>query len=526
MEQLQGEAMNLSPITAEALHLTGNSKFLALRRIFPLFVYHDFIYKINHTEKTWEITCQWHFSLPTLTDFLPSCTITVPHKVADRLRINNITAIETFLFQIGLMEGISYWKSVCPLRYVCSLAPIPATAAASWQDWYFNGLGEFLYRNNISINPAELWTYSLTEQVEISCPLNLPDSSWHKVTSLTHFALTEPVDNGKATSDARKVLIPVGGGKDSVVTLELLREKERYAFAINPTQASRDSIALAGIDEEHCLFVQRRLDRKIVTLNQLNFWNGHTPFSGIVAFYSLFAAYLTGIPYVALSNEASSNAATVAGTEINHQYSKTAAFESSFRTYSCLYLGAAAEYFSFLRPLQEIAIARIFAHYKAYLPYFRSCNLGSKEQANKWCNNCPKCLFVSLILAVYLTPQEMRTAFGADILQNENLLPDMAGLLGVTPVKPFECVGTVEEVAYAVCKLLNRYHRTEQQLPCLLQAAATWIAAGRCSLLTFTGGEYVYAGPDLQKLQPAPFLNPEFQEILQNKMKNLEDEHE
>lgn len=120
----------------------------------------------------------------------------------------------------------------------------------------------------------------------------------------------------------------------------------------------------------------------------------------------------------------------------------------------------------------------------------------------------------------------MRTAFGADILQNENLLPDMAGLLGVTPVKPFECVGTVEEVAYAVCKLLNRYHRTEQQLPCLLQAAATWIAAGRCSLLTFTGGEYVYAGPDLQKLQPAPFLNPEFQEILQNKMKNLEDEHE
>ena len=102
------------------------------------------------------------------------------------------------------------------------------------------------------------------------------------------------------------------------------------------------------------------------------------------------------LKYVALSNESSANESTVAGSTVNHQYSKSFEFEQDFHKYEKDWLGSGVYYFSMLRPLSEFQIAKYFAGATAYHDIFRSCNAGSKQDI--WCGHCPKCLFVFLIL--------------------------------------------------------------------------------------------------------------------------------
>ena len=102
------------------------------------------------------------------------------------------------------------------------------------------------------------------------------------------------------------------------------------------------------------------------------------------------------------------------------------------------------QYFSFLRPLSELQIASLFARYEAYHPVFRSCNVGSKTDS--WCGHCPKCLFTWIILSPFLTRGQLTAIFGKDLMADASLQPVLEELNGTAAVKPFECVGTVEEV--------------------------------------------------------------------------------
>ena len=265
--------------------------------------------------------------------------------------------------------------------------------------------------------------------------------------------------------EAQGYLVPVGGGKDSAVTLSLLEgEKEKNCcYIINPRGATLKTVERAGYGEEKLVCAKRTLDRNMLELNRQGFLNGHTPYSAIVAFSATIAAYMRGIRYIALSNESSANESTVEGSTVNHQYSKSFRFEKAFHDYEKAYIASGTYYFSMLRPLSEFQIARYFATCRQFHDIFRSCNAGSKE--DKWCGHCPKCLFVCLILSPFLSRKEITDIFGRDMLEDPDMLEDFRKLTGMEKEKPFECVGSRDEVNAAVNLTIDRLEQDGEALP-------------------------------------------------------------
>ena len=191
----------------------------------------------------------------------------------------------------------------------------------------------------------------------------------------------------------------------------------------------------------------------MLQMNAEGYLNGHTPFSALLAFYTILLGFATKSKYIALSNESSANEPTVPDTEINHQYSKSVAFENDFRHYVSKYIDADIQYFSFLRPLNELQIAKFFSRAKEYRKVFKSCNAGSKTDS--WCGKCPKCLFTWLALSPFIPRNELTEIFGKDLLKDNDLRVILDQLDGSVEVKPFECVGTVGEVRACVNKILQ-----------------------------------------------------------------------
>jgi hypothetical protein len=188
-----------------------------------------------------------------------------------------------------------------------------------------------------------------------------------------------------------------------------------------------------------------------------------------VAFSAEITAYLNGLEYIVLSNEDSANESTVAGQAVNHQYSKSFEFEQDFHNYEEKYLNTGIYYFSFLRPLSEFQIAKMFVSHKKYLPIFRSCNLGSKVSPDIWCGDCPKCLFVALILSPFLTVDELAEIFGKDMLNDVNMENYFIELIGKSEHKPFECVGSIDEVNLAVSLAIGNILENGGNMPYLFK---------------------------------------------------------
>ncbi|HHW59198.1 MAG: hypothetical protein WBL11_07555 [Bacteroidales bacterium] len=341
----------------------------------------------------------------------------------------NFNEIEAFVFNIGMIELISYWKATCSPIVNINLSFLSDYQTMWWKNLYYYGMGEFFYKNNIEI----------------------------KIDEFIHFYInnfkTYKKPNLKYLDD-NKVIVPIGGGKDSIVTLELLRRSdfEIIPLIINPNEATLRILDIAHIPRSDIIEIHRMIDPTLLELNKKGFFNGHTPFSAMLAFYSIFSAYMIGAKYIALSNEFSANESTVRDSYVNHQYSKSLKFENDFRDYVKKYLNDEIEYFSFLRPLHELQVVKLFTNYPQYFYAFRSCNIGSKNDS--WCANCAKCLFVALMLSVYLDPQEIKKILGVDIFSNLKLKPIMDELLGLKETKPFECVGTIYEVRAVVNHLL------------------------------------------------------------------------
>ena len=185
-----------------------------------------------------------------------------------------------------------------------------------------------------------------------------------------------------------------------------------------------------------------------------------------MAFSSIIAAYLNGLKFIALSNESSANESTVKDSYINHQYSKSYEFEKDFRYYEGTFINSGVYYFSFLRPINELQIAMIFSRFKKYHPIFKSCNVGSKQDI--WCCHCSKCLFVYIILAPFLTIEELDGIFNKKLLEDETLLNDFDKLCGIVEEKPFECVGSRDEVNTSINEIINKYEKEGIKLNKLL----------------------------------------------------------
>ena len=404
-------------------------KFSELRNKYKDFIYEK--YEINEKEFEYEIT--FYFNIPNLTTFEPKIIIEKKHITNKNI---NKSFLEYLIFNIGLIELISYVKCTCSKNIIIKCGYLDEEQINWFKKLYYNGLGEFLYRNNIEISEQELFNITTTQE--------------KKEFNIEY--------NGTGN------LIPVGGGKDSNVTLELLKNEDNTCFIINPKGAN---IECANISGYNTITIKRILDKKIIELNKKGFLNGHTPFSAIVAFTSYLCAYLSNKKYIVLSNEDSANQSTVIGTNINHQYSKTYEFETDFNNYTKKYFNIDIKYFSLLRPLTEFQIGMLFSKIEKYHKTFKSCNLGSKEETWEWCCHCPKCLFVYTILSPFLYKEKLINIFGSDLFEDKTLLETFKELLGYKETKPWECVGTYEEVRYAVSLLIKKLEN--QKLPYLLE---------------------------------------------------------
>ena len=350
-----------------------------------------------------------------------------------------------------MVELVSYWKITCSPQVVIEAGTLNEDQILWWKDLYFNGLGEFFYVNKITEADQEGF-------MEMVCALGEEVKEHHDYAKKQDTAGSE-----------KGVLVPVGGGKDSAVTLELLKSADVpvFAYIINPRGATIHTTESADLDADHVISVHRTLDRRMLQLNKEGFLNGHTPFSALVAFSTVIAARMAGLSYIALSNESSANESTVQGSTVNHQYSKSFKFETDFHRYQTDYLPGSAYYFSMLRPLSEFQIAKYFAKQKQYHAIFRSCNAGSKTDS--WCGHCPKCLFVYFILSPFLSREEVKEIFGTDMLEDETMQSTMEQLVGIQEEKPFECVGSRDEINTALVMTIDRLEKDGEKLPYLLK---------------------------------------------------------
>ncbi|MBP5613276.1 MAG: hypothetical protein J6X35_03915 [Bacteroidales bacterium] len=410
--------------------------FDTLRQRHPVFTYQAFHYGL---EEEW-LRISFDFRIGEEIAFHPEIRFR-RHPAYDRFWAEQEPqCLAPFVFHIGMIELISYWKCCCCPEIRIACGRLDEAALQWWKKLYYHGLGEFFYRNGIRTDREGF------VQIRCSGGQPMPKQS---------FALQEAH------------IVPIGGGKDSVVTLETLKQEPvaPLPLIINPRGATLACVKASGLTEGF-LEINRTIDPRLLELNAAGYLNGHTPFSAMLAFHSLTAAILAGRSRVALSNESSANEPTVQGSDVNHQYSKSIEFEADFREYVAQYLTEDVSYYSFLRPLSELQIACLFAEQPAYFPVFRSCNVGSKQDI--WCGHCPKCLFTCIMLSAFLPAEKVREIFGKDLLEDETLWPVLKELCGETAVKPFECVGTREEVCMALCEIIRQYESRNKSLPTLL----------------------------------------------------------
>lgn len=416
--------------------------FNTYRATYPVFVYEGFRYEVQsdglHIAFAFRVEdCSGAHPLT----FAP--TAWVPAR--SFLDLNQSSdVLDTLVFHMGMAELVSYWKSFCPPRVEVRCGSLDEEQTRFWKHLYYLGLGEFFYTNGIRTSEAEF--------------MHLESEGPRRVL---------PAD---VRPDRGACLLPIGGGKDSVVSLELLRSAgvPYRPLILNPRGATTACVAAAGMGEEETLVIRRTLDPLLLELVSQGCLNGHTPFSALLAFYTLLASQLSGVRSIALSNEDSANESTVAGSDVNHQYSKSFEFERDFRRYVATFFGGRYDYFSLLRPLSELQIALLFARTERYFDIFRSCNVGSKR--DEWCGHCAKCLFAYIILSPFVEPARLAGIFGRNLLDDSTLQPLLQQLLGRAETKPFECVGTVAEVAAALSLTRHRRYRDGRE-PVLLQAA-------------------------------------------------------
>ena len=201
----------------------------------------------------------------------------------------------------------------------------------------------------------------------------------------------------------RLTCVPVGGGKDSIVTVECLKQADEplVLFSLGNAAPIEATIAQAGLP---AIRVTRRLDPALFALNAAGALNGHVPITGILSIIVLACAIMLGFDTIAMSNEHSASVPNIA--DVNHQHSKSFEFEQSFSRLLEKHVVQGITLLLLLRPLTEVAIARRFARHAEYLPIFRSCNTAFRQaverRGSNWCCDCPKCRFVFLALAPFV----------------------------------------------------------------------------------------------------------------------------
>ncbi len=458
-----------------------------LQKDYPVFSYDSFSMKTEEGK----LVCSFQFSCCdrhfVTTDTLDSISEDLLSRIPTK-------ELETYVFHLGLSEIATYWKAFCSPMIEIKCGSLNEAQIQFWQKLFYHGLGEFFYINKIKPFFVEIKT-SIVGKGSLDFDPAL--------------RVIAQDDNSKTTPEnlnmKPSVLVPVGGGKDSIVTLELLAQASYPIVTFSGSKGASPEVVgrfTQKYPTTKNVHFSRVIDSQILALNAEGHPNGHTPFSSVLAFLTLFAARLFDIPYIALSNEGSASepTGTWEGIDINHQYSKSQEFEKDFQEYvkqtftkgtgspnsmspigqlgiepreypgsKEMTDGDAPSYFSFLRPLYELQIMNIFVKYPEYFPVFHSCNVGQKT--NSWCKKCGKCVFVAILLAAFVDDETITSIFGTNMMEDMSLSEAVDELIGVKEFKPFECVGTRTESQAALYLAIER---RSKNLPALLLHYEQW----------------------------------------------------
>lgn len=343
---------------------------------------------------------------------------------------------------LHLVAGISYYKLLLPKNIEIDTMGLSEDQKEFFDKLYLNGLGEFAFKNNLDLR--EKISFPSSENVE---------------------------NTGVEIELNNDFIVPIGGGKDSIVTLELLKKlpnQKLYTFSVNTAKPIKDCCDIAGCDN---ILVTRKIAPLLLEINKnqekYNAFNGHVPITSIIAFISVSASILYNCNSVIISNEKSANIGNRLhnGIFINHQWSKSFEAELMMHNFIQKYITLNFNYFSLIRPIYEIHVAKLFSEIKKYDDVFSSCNRNFKiekdEEPKRWCGDCDKCRFVFLILAPFMNKDKLVKIFNTNMLNDEAQLKGYEELVGLSGCKPFECVGEIEESIVAFNILNNTEFRND-----------------------------------------------------------------
>lgn len=347
----------------------------------------------------------------------------------------DLDALHRALFALHLLGGVSYYKTCLPKHIEVLSGQLIPKQAAFFESVYENGLGEFFYKNKIDFRNL------------IHFPSEKVPSAKDQVPSLGTSHL--------AHGTSKRALVPIGGGKDSLVTAELLKHAgyDVTLFRMGNHPLIEELAKTAGMP---LLTIERHLSPALFDLNAEGALNGHVPITAYLSCVAVIVAILEGFDAVVLSNERSASYGNVEmfGKEINHQWSKSLEFERAFQQYLADFVTKDVSYFSLLRPLSELHISKLYCEHPEYFDHATSCNTNwrilKEKPKEKWCRKCPKCAFAFVMFAPFIEEKTLIGMFGGNPFADAELLPLFKELIGLEGFKPFECVGTPEETKAAL----------------------------------------------------------------------------
>jgi len=345
-------------------------------------------------------------------------------------------AVEGLLDLLHWVAGVSYYKAAIPEHLVCETGAPPLATARLLSALYSEGLGEFAVVNGLERLPRPQFPRGIE-------------------------AAPAP-----ARVRLERILVPVGGGKDSVVAIEIARASglETALFSVGDATPIHETASVAGLPRH---IVTRTIDPLLLELNVQGALNGHVPVTAIVSCVALLTAATQGYDAVLLANERSASAGSVVfdGIEVNHQFSKSRRAEMLMAD-AVAEIEGAPQIFSILRPASELSIAQAFAKLEQYHSAFTSCNrvfgLDPEQRLGSWCCDCDKCRFVFLVLSPFMTPEQLTGIFGKDLLDDPAQYDGFALLTASGGEKPFECVGEVEECLAAIYLIARHFQWRER----------------------------------------------------------------
>lgn len=429
-----------------------------LRKKYPRFVYRGF--NIKHSDKNLKIT--YDFLIEPNIFFRPE--IEIKNVSRTQIKRTGKRALQNLAFHYGLAEIPSYWKATCSPEIIIEAGRLDTAQICWWKDLFIKGMGQFFYENKIDFNRTDFVSIK-NRPIERSIGLFVRQFKKEYMDRSPVFKYRAPI----SVVFKNRYLVPLAGGRDSIVTVELLKKgkKDFIAFCVNPTKETKDVMRVAGIKKP--IVVKRKIDPKLFELNKRGYLNGHTPFTSVLSFLSALCAVLFDCRHIAFSNEKSANEGNVRylGMLVNHQYSKSTEFEKKFSVYAKKYLARNIHYFSLLRPYPDLEISKMFIEYPQYFSVFSSCNR-ARNLGKRWCRECPKCLFVYMTLYPFLDKKQLLKIFGQDLFQNKKLLPILKNLIDPKRIKPFECVGTKKECQNSFI-LSKAKAEKDRKLPYLLR---------------------------------------------------------